>query len=165
MRHFAKKLQREEKGYFMKNKRKNAILNIIKEQEIETQEEMLEQLSARGYTATQATVSRDIKELHLVKVKGKTKKTKYAPLTGGALTIPEQLMPVFAHGFVSADFANNQVIVKTLPGMAQAVASAIDSLNLSETLGTIAGDDTIMCAIRTVEDTKKLMDKISKMVM
>ena len=164
MRHFAKKRQREEKGYFMKNKRKNAILNIIKEQEIETQEEMLEQLSARGYTATQATVSRDIKELHLVKVNGKTKKTKYAPLTGGALTIPEQLMPVFAHGFVSADFANNLVIVKTLPGMAQAVASAIDSLNLSETLGTIAGDDALLIVCRTEEYAGNVVDTLKNLV-
>lgn len=84
-----------------------------------------------------------------MKVAAKSRKTKYAPLAGQALTIPEQLMPVFTHGFVSADSVNNLVLIKTLPGMAQAVASAIDSLKLSETLGTIAGDDALLIVCRT----------------
>ena len=148
----------------MKNKRQIEILKIISEQEIETQEEILNQLSERGYTATQATVSRDIKELNLVKVDGQNKKTKYAQLTGKTLTIPEQLLPVFAHGFVSADYANNLVIVKTLPGMAQAVASAIDSLELSETLGTIAGDDALLMVCRTEEYAGTVVDMLKNLV-
>lgn len=148
----------------MKNKRQIEILKIISEQEIETQEEILNQLSERGYTATQATVSRDIKELNLVKVNGQKKKTKYAQLTGKTLTIPEQLLPVFAHGFVSADYANNLVIVKTLPGMAQAVASAIDSLELSETLGTIAGDDALLMVCRTEEYAGTVVDMLKNLV-
>ena len=148
----------------MKNKRQIEILKIISEQEIETQEEILNQLSERGYTATQATVSRDIKELNLVKVNGQKKKTKYAPLTGKTLTIPEQLLPVFAHGFVSADYANNLVIVKTLPGMAQAVASAIDSLELSETLGTIAGDDALLMVCRTEEYAGTVVETLKNLV-
>ncbi|MBE7058747.1 MAG: arginine repressor [Ruminococcaceae bacterium] len=148
----------------MKNKRQIEILKIISEQEIETQEEILNQLSERGYTATQATVSRDIKELNLVKVNGQKKKTKYAQLTGKALTIPEQLLPVFAHGFVSADYANNLVIVKTLPGMAQAVASAIDSLELSETLGTIAGDDALLMVCRTEEYAGTVVETLRNLV-
>lgn len=148
----------------MKNKRQIEILRIISEQEIETQEEILSQLSERGYTATQATVSRDIKELNLVKVNGQKKKTKYAQLTGKTLTIPEQLLPVFAHGFVSADYANNLVIVKTLPGMAQAVASAIDSLELSETLGTIAGDDALLMVCRTEEYAGTVVDMLKNLV-
>ena len=148
----------------MKNKRQIEILKIISEQEIETQEEILSQLSERGYTATQATVSRDIKELNLVKVNGQKKKTKYAQLTGKTLTIPEQLLPVFAHGFVSADYANNLVIVKTLPGMAQAVASAIDSLELSETLGTIAGDDALLMVCRTEEYAGTVVDMLKNLV-
>ena len=148
----------------MKNKRQIEILKIISEQEIETQEEILNQLSERGYTATQATVSRDIKELNLVKVNGQNKKTKYAQLTGKTLTIPEQLLPVFAHGFVSADYANNLVIVKTLPGMAQAVASAIDSLELSETLGTIAGDDALLMVCRTEEYAGTVVDMLKNLV-
>jgi len=148
----------------MKNKRQIEILRIISEQEIETQEEILNQLSERGYTATQATVSRDIKELNLVKVNGQKKKTKYAQLTGKTLTIPEQLLPVFAHGFVSADYANNLVIVKTLPGMAQAVASAIDSLELSETLGTIAGDDALLMVCRTEEYAGTVVDMLKNLV-
>ena len=148
----------------MKNKRQIEILKIISEQEIETQEEILNQLSERGYTATQATVSRDIKELNLVKVNGQKKKTKYAQLTGKTLTIPEQLLPVFAHGFVSADYANNLVIVKTLPGMAQAVASAIDSLELSETLGTIAGDDALLMVCRTEEYAGTVVETLKNLV-
>ena len=148
----------------MKNKRQIEILKIISEQEIETQEEILNQLSERGYTATQATVSRDIKEHNLVKVNGQKKKTKYAQLTGKTLTIPEQLLPVFAHGFVSADYANNLVIVKTLPGMAQAVASAIDSLELSETLGTIAGDDALLMVCRTEEYAGTVVDMLKNLV-
>lgn len=148
----------------MKNKRQIEILRIISEQEIETQEEILNQLSERGYTATQATVSRDIKELNLVKVNGQKKKTKYAQLTGKTLTIPEQLLPVFAHGFVSADYANNLVIVKTLPGMAQAVASAIDSLELSDTLGTIAGDDALLMVCRTEEYAGTVVDMLKNLV-
>ena len=148
----------------MKNKRQIEILKIISEQEIETQDEILSQLSERGYTATQATVSRDIKELNLVKVNGQKKKTKYAQLTGKTLTIPEQLLPVFAHGFVSADYANNLVIVKTLPGMAQAVASAIDSLELSETLGTIAGDDALLMVCRTEEYAGTVVDMLKNLV-
>lgn len=133
----------------MKNKRHMAILDIISNSEIETQEELIEKLEEKGFNVTQATVSRDIKELKLVKINGINHKTKYSALAGQALTIPEQLMPVFTHGFVSADYANNLVIVKTLPGMAQAVASAIDALKLSETLGTIAGDDALMIVCRT----------------
>jgi transcriptional regulator of arginine metabolism len=148
----------------MKNKRKDEILKIIKEQEIETQEEILAELSQRGFSVTQATVSRDIKELHLVKVRGKVKNTKYAPLSGGTLTIPEQLLPVFTHGFVSADYANNLVIVKTLPGMAQGVASAIDSLSLAETLGTIAGDDALLIVCRTEEVAGNVVDTLKDMV-
>lgn len=148
----------------MKNKRQNTILEIISAQEIETQEELIEKLADKGYQVTQATVSRDIKELKLVKVSGKNHKTKYAPLVGQALTIPEQLMPVFAHGFVSTDFANNLVIVKTLPGMAQAVASAIDSLKLTETLGTIAGDDALLIVCRTEDYAQSVVMTLKSLV-
>ncbi|MBS5841944.1 MAG: arginine repressor [Clostridiales bacterium] len=148
----------------MKNKRQNIILEIISSQEIETQEELIEKLAEKGYPVTQATVSRDIKELKLVKVSAKNHKTKYAPLVGQALTIPEQLMPVFAHGFVSADFVNNLVIVKTLPGMAQAVASAIDSLKLTETLGTIAGDDALLIVCRTEDYAQSVVMTLKSLV-
>ena len=148
----------------MKNKRLNAIIEIISSQEIETQEELIEKLSAKGYQVTQATISRDIKELKLVKVSGKDHKTKYAQRAGQALTIPEQLMPVFTHGFVSADFANNLVLVKTLPGMAQAVASAIDALKLSETLGTIAGDDTLLIVCRTEDYAQGVVMTLKSLV-
>ena len=164
MRHSAEKLQRGEKKSTMKNKRQEAILEIISAHDIETQEELIEKLSEAGFPVTQATASRDIKELKIVKVSGKNGKTKYARLSGYALTIPEQLLPVFSHGFVSADHANNLVIVKTLPGMAQAVASAIDSLAISELLGTIAGDDTILTVCRTEEYAQNVVSMLKELV-
>lgn len=148
----------------MKNKRQKAILDIISKQEVETQEELQELLSNKGYNVTQATVSRDIKELKLVKVEGSHNNIKYAPLTGSNLTIPEQLLPVFAHGFVSADYANNLVVIKTLPGMAQAVASAVDSLKLPNSLGTIAGDDTILMVCRTDEYADNVVDTLKNLL-
>lgn len=148
----------------MKNKRQLAILDIINSNEIETQEELTEKLAEKGFEVTQATVSRDIKALKLVKVNGTTRNTKYANLSGQALTIPDQLLPVFLHGFVSADYANNLVIVKTLPGMAQAVASAIDSLNLSETLGTIAGDDALLIVCRTDDYAENVVKTLKELV-
>ena len=148
----------------MRNKRQLAILEIISAYEIETQEELIEKLAERGFDVTQATVSRDIKALKIVKINGKTRNTKYAHLAGQALAIPEQLMPVFAHGFVSADNANNLVIVKTLPGMAQAVASAIDSLNLSETLGTIAGDDALLIVCRTKDYADNVVETLMSLI-
>ena len=135
----------------MKNDRHKVILNIIADNEIETQDELLDRLRAMGFNVTQATVSRDINELKLVKSQTQSGKLCYSKLTNPDLSdiqISDKLLPVFAHGFLSADYANNLVIVKTLPGLAQGVASTIDSLNVSCTLGTIAGDDTIMIVCR-----------------
>ncbi len=148
----------------MKNKRQEALLHIISEYDIETQEELTEKLSDAGFSVTQATVSRDIKELRLVKISSHGGGTKYARLSGQNLTIPQQLMPVFTHGFVSADCAGNLVIIKTLPGMAQAVASAVDSLKLSELLGTIAGDDTILTVCRTDEYALNVVSMLEELV-
>lgn len=164
MRLSAEKLQRGEREYTMKNNRHDAIIEIISSCDIETQEELIEKLSEAGFNVTQATISRDIKELKLVKISGKDNKTKYARLSGRTLTIPEQILPVFTHGFVSADNANNLVIVKTLPGMAQAVASAIDSLQISELLGTIAGDDTILTVCRTNEYAQNVVAMLKELV-
>lgn len=135
----------------MKNDRHRVIIDIITHNEIETQDELLDRLRAMGFNVTQATVSRDINELKLVKSQTESGKLCYSKLTNPDITdfqISEKLLPVFSHGFLSADYANNLVIVKTLPGLAHGVASTIDSLNVSCTLGTIAGDDTIMIVCR-----------------
>ena len=148
----------------MKNKRKNAILNIIKEQEIETQEERLEQLSARGYTATQATVSRDIRELKLGKIPSGNGKQRYAVLTNEDAHLADKYIRVLRHGFVSMDKAQNILVIKTVSGMAMAVAAAVDAMKLKEIVGSIAGDDTIMVAVRTTEDTTVVMEKIRELL-
>lgn len=135
----------------MKNDRHRVIIDIITHNEIETQDELLDRLRAMGFNVTQATVSRDINELKLVKSQTESGKLCYSKLTNPDITdiqISDKLLPVFSHGFLSADYANNLVIVKTLPGLAHGVASTIDSLNVSCTLGTIAGDDTIMIVCR-----------------
>ena len=135
----------------MKNDRHKVILNIIAENEVETQDELMDMLHELGFNVTQATVSRDINELKLVKSQTQSGKLCYRKLTNPDLSdikISDKLLPVFSHGFLSADYANNLVIVKTLPGLAHGVASTIDSLNVSCPLGTIAGDDTIMIVCR-----------------
>ena len=136
----------------MKNERHKVIIDIISKYEIETQDELLDSLRNIGYNVTQATVSRDINELKLIKSPTPSGKLCYRKLTNPDLSdikISDKLLPVFSHGFLSADYANNLVIVKTLPGLAHGVASTIDSLNVSFALGTIAGDDTIMIVCRS----------------
>ena len=149
----------------MKNERQEAILQIISTTSVETQEELLELLQKQGFRATQATISRDIRDLKLTKIPTEDGKQRYTihPKTG--TTMNDKYIRVLKDGFVSMDMAQNILVIRTVSGMAMAVATAIDSLEFPEVVGTIAGDDTIMCAIRTVEDTMVVMDKISKMVM
>jgi len=148
----------------MKYSRQAKILELIEKYEIETQEELCEKLREFGLDVTQATISRDIKELKLVKVTGSNGRQKYALMQELENPFSEKLLAVFSNGFVSADYANNIVVIKTLPGMAQAVASAVDSLKLSEVLGTIAGDDTLMIVTRTEKHAEDLVARFSRMI-
>lgn len=143
----------------MKRKRQEAILELVKKQEIETQEELAEKLNSAGFAVTQATVSRDIRELKLTKIQHGTKQV-YAVLTDNKYPNNNKYIDILKHSFVSADMAQNILVVKTASGTAMAVATALDSMHWDEIVGSIAGDDTVMCAIRTVEDTKKLMKKL-----
>lgn len=150
----------------MKNTRHSKIIEIIKNENIETQEELKNRLMQEGFNVTQATVSRDIKQLKLIKI----------PLEGGAHTgqkyaihraegqVAEKYVRVLKDGFVSMDMAQNILVIKTVSGMAMAVAAALDALKLPEIVGCIAGDDTIMCAIRSVDDTYLVMDELSELV-
>jgi transcriptional regulator of arginine metabolism len=113
---------------------------------------------------TQATVSRDIRELGLTKIATKNGRQKYAMMQGHSTQMNEKYLRVLKDGFVSMDMAQNILIVKTVSGMAMAVAAAIDAMHWSEVAGCIAGDDTIMCAIRSTDDTIHVMDKISRIV-
>ena len=143
----------------MKEKRQEAILELVKKFEIETQEELAEKLNKSGFSVTQATISRDIRELKLTKIQRGAKQV-YAALTENKYSNSNKYIDILKHSFVSMDMAQNILVIKTASGTAMALATALDSLHWAEIVGTIAGDDTVMCAIRTVEDTKKLMKKL-----
>ncbi|MCQ2520042.1 MAG: arginine repressor [Lachnospiraceae bacterium] len=148
----------------MKNKRHETILELIEKNNIETQEELVERLCEAGFNVTQATVSRDIRTLHLYKKNMGDGKSKYQVDKKNDYTLDSKYKRVLSDGFVSIDMAQNILVIKTVSGMAMAVAAAVDSMKFPEVVGTIAGDDTIMMAIRTVEDTKALMEKIKELV-
>ena len=148
----------------MKNVRHLKILELIAKYDIETQEELVEKLCDAGFNVTQATVSRDIRTLHLYKQSTSDGRQKYCVNKRPDHELDSKYKRVLKDGFISLDMAQNILVIKTVSGMAMAVAAAIDSMEFSEIVGTIAGDDTIMMAIRTVDDTVKLMDKIKKLV-
>lgn len=148
----------------MKTKRQAKMLELIKKHEIETQEELSDYLQKEGYQVTQATVSRDIRELKLTKVAMSNGKQKYVALTDSNEDLSEKYTRVFHDGFVSMDMAQNILVIKTVSGMAMAVAAALDAMHLHEIVGCIAGDDTIMCAVRSVEDTVSVMGRLRKLV-
>lgn len=143
----------------MKAKRQEAILELVKKYEVETQEELAEKLNSSGFTVTQATISRDIRELKLTKIQREEKQV-YAALSENKYSVNNKYIDILKHSFVSVDMAQNILVIKTAVGTAMAVATALDSLHWDEIVGSIAGDDTVMCAIRTVEDTKKLMKRL-----
>lgn len=148
----------------MKLERHTKIIELIHEYEIETQEELAARLKDAGYKVTQATVSRDIRELNLTKVAGANGRSRYEVLQSAKQNLSEKYSRVLRDAFVSMDMAQNILVIKTVSGMAMAVAAAVDAMQWHEVVGCIAGDDTIMCAIRTVGDTKIVMDKIRKIV-
>lgn len=148
----------------MKIGRQAKIVDLISRHDIETQEELAEYLEREGYKVTQATISRDIRELKLTKIATNDGRQRYALMNGGGTGMNEKYLRVLAEGFVSMDMAQNILVVKTVSGMAMAVAAALDAMHWSEVAGCIAGDDTIMCAIRSVEDTVRVMEKINKIV-
>ena len=149
----------------MKINRHAKIVELINKYHIETQEELAEYLKHEGFKITQATVSRDIRDLKLTKVPTEGGRQKYAVHQSMETEMRDKYIRVLKDGFVSIDMAQNILVIKTVSGMASAVCAAIDSMRLNEIVGSIAGDDTIMCAIRTTEDTIKVMDKISKIVL
>ena len=133
----------------MKSSRHSKILEIISEQPIETQDELLSRLKTEGYRVTQATISRDIKDLRLVKTLGGDGKYRYAEAQAGSSDIRSNFDQLFVSSVVSMDIAQNIVVIKTLSGMANAVCAALDSTGNSSIVGTIAGDDTIFVACRS----------------
>ncbi len=147
----------------MKLERHSKIVELIGKYEIETQEELAEYLNREGYNVTQATVSRDIRELKLSKIQTEGGRQKYA-VFHSQTTFNDKYIRILHDSYMSMDMAQNILVIKTVSGMAMAVGAALDSLHFPELVGCIAGDDTVMCAVRTVDDTIVLMDKIKKLI-
>ena len=147
----------------MKSKRQNDILSLIEKYVIETQEDLQNRLKGLGYDVTQATISRDIRELKLTKMATEDGRQKYSVMYSDKNDVSEKYIRVLHDALVSVDTAQNILVLKTVAGMAMAVAAAVDSLHLDGVVGCIAGDDTIFCAVRTVEDTFRVSDKIKKL--
>ena len=148
----------------MKTKRQLKMLELIKKHDIETQEELSDYLLREGFQVTQATVSRDIRELKLTKVSMSNGRQKYLALRDDKEDLSEKYTRVFRDAYISMDMAQNILVIKTVSGMAMAVAAAIDSMHMHEIVGCIAGDDTIMCAVRSVDDTISVMERLRKLV-
>ena len=148
----------------MKVNRHAKIVELINKYKIETQEELAERLNQVGFHVTQATVSRDIRDLKLTKVPAENGKQKYAVLESGNTAMGEKYIRILRDGFVSMDMAQNILVIKTVSGMAMAVGAALDAMKWTELVGCIAGDDTVMCAVRSVDDTILLMEKIKKLL-
>ena len=147
----------------MKVERHSKIVELIGKYEIETQEELAEYLMKEGFNVTQATVSRDIRELKLPKVQSESGKQRYMVLKPQG-TFSDKYIRILRDGYASMDMAQNILVIKTVSGMAMAVAAALDAIHFHEIVGCIAGDDTIMCAVRSVDDTILVMDKIRKLI-
>lgn len=148
----------------MKINRHSQILEIISEKDIETQEQLAEELRKRDVEVTQATVSRDIKELGLVKVLSPSGIYKYAAIDREGEGISDRLIRVFSESVLSMEAANNLIVIKTITGSAMAAASGIDALNWKGILGCIAGDDTILVVVKNEELVQDIMKRFGKLM-
>lgn len=149
----------------MRIERQNAILKLINERSIETQYELTEALRDLGYEVTQATVSRDIKELRLVKRQTENGKSVYTKNSDqqGLSDIDSRFNLIFCKCVISIEYAVNNIVIKTLPGMAQAAGAVIDAMDFNEVVGSIAGDDTVMMVVRSEETARRLVYRLRAM--
>ena len=145
----------------LREERQAKILEIIAKQEIETQEELCNALNQANYSVTQATVSRDIKSLHLFKIKGTQKRSRYSHLQQtDDVALPGQLRRLFKESVLSICSAGNLVVIKTLSGSASNAGLALDKLNYSEVVGTVAGDDTLLVVCKDTDAAISVVEKI-----
>ena len=149
----------------MKGNRHQKIIELVDNYEIETQEELADRLKDEGFQVTQATVSRDIRALKLSKVPCGNGRQKYVAMRLEDTHLSSKYIRVLKDGFVSMDQAQNILVIRTVAGMAMAVAAAVDAMKMEETVGSIAGDDTIMVAVRTTDDVQIVMEKISEIIL
>jgi len=142
----------------MKSERQKAILHLVRTKDIFTQDELTEALAKAGFAAAQATVSRDIRELRLTKEPTEKGQKYVAPSKKDAPS--HRLTRIFNDGLLSVDYAGNMLVLHTVSGLAMAVALALDDMNFPEILGTIAGDDVVMCVVRSETAAAALMEKL-----
>ncbi len=145
-----------------RNARQAKILEIINGQEIETQEELCRELNKLSFNVTQATVSRDIKDLKLYKVAGTKKKYKYTCLNGAHEELSPRMITLFRECVISINYANNIIIIKTMRGNGQSGGSFVDSLQIKEILGCVAGDDTVVVVVDSNENTPIVAEKLKE---
>ena len=148
----------------MKNARQTKILEIIENNEIETQEELASILKSNGFNVTQATVSRDIREMKLTKISTENGKQKYSFINGNDAELSERLKRVFKDAVVKLDYSQNMIVIKTLNGMGMAVAVAVDNMQTNDILGSIAGDDTVFCVARTHNHALEFIQKLNGII-
>lgn len=148
----------------MKTKRQRKIIELITNYDIETQEELAAKLVENGFNVTQATISRDIRELNLTKIATKGGKQKYAVQSSSDIVSNSKYMRVLNDGIITMDTAGNILVVKTVSGMAMAVAAALDAMQIKEILGCIAGDDTIMCVVKPAEEIDRVKEHIESFI-
>ena len=148
----------------MKNARQTAILSIIERENIETQEELASKLREMGIVVTQATVSRDIKELRLLKVLSASGSYKYATADKAEHGVSERLVRMFVDSVLSITYAENLIVIRTLAGSANAAGEAIDSMRWPEILGTISGDNTIFVAVRSADEAPIVVEKLEEIL-
>ena len=151
-------------GVTMKGKRQEKILELIEQYDIETQEELTKRLLEAGFSSTQGTVSRDIRELKLTKVAGPGGRQKYAPIITEDIHVSNKYRPVLSEAILHMESAENILVVKTVPGMAMACGAAIDSISIRGVVGCIAGDDTIMCVVKEASMVKDVINEINLII-
>ena len=148
----------------MKSTRQNAILEVVREKDVETQEDLADELRRRDFKVTQATVSRDIRELRLLKVLTSSGTYKYATADKPENGLSDRFHRIFSESVLNMAHVFNQVVIKTLPGSANVAAEVIDSLHWPEILGTLAGDNTILMLVRSIEDVDVVLQRIDDML-
>ena len=148
----------------MKNRRHTKILELIREHDLETQAELLRHLREAGFDVTQATVSRDIKELRLVKTLSGSGRYKYSTGSEGGTDMSSKFHSLFTDSAVSVDCAMNMLVIKCMNGMAQAVCAAMDAMYWKDFVGTLAGEDTIMVVCRTEAAAREARDRLKKLL-
>lgn len=147
-----------------RNARQATILDIISKKDIETQEELCAELNKLNFNVTQATISRDIKDLKLYKVAGTTKKYKYAYIEGDGDVVTNKMRNLFRECVQTINYANNIIVIKTMRGNGSTAGAFIDSLQYSEIIGTVAGDDTVLIVVDSNEDTPVIVDRLKEYV-